>query len=134
MRKYAFYGVFRCKKKYNININKMYKRLHCLNCGRKFTRVYDRRRHEKSVSCEKREIYNDVEILVRMSSLESSVLKLEKVCEKLCVSVLELSSELEGMKKKSKRKRKKSKSGESESESKNVKNEKMKQKKMSEYV
>ena len=68
----------------------MYKRLHCLNCGRKFTRVYDRRRHEKSVSCEKREIYNDVEILVRMSSLESSVLKLEKECEKLCVCVLEL--------------------------------------------
>ena len=84
---------------------------------------------KKSVSCEKVEIYNDVEILVRQCSLESSVLKLEKVCEKLCVSVLELSSELEGMKKKSKRK----KSG-SVSVSVSVKNEKMKQKKMSEYV
>ena len=31
-----------------------------------------------------------MEILVRMSSLESSVLKLEKECEKLCVCVLEL--------------------------------------------
>ena len=62
----------------------MYKRLHCLNCGHKFTRVYDRRRHEKNVSCEKKEIYNDPEILVRLSSLESSVLKLWSVCEKLC--------------------------------------------------
>ena len=71
-------------------MSKNYKRYHCLNCGRKFTRVYDRRRHEKSVSCEKVEIYNDVEILVRLSSLESSVLKLSSVCEKLCGEVLEL--------------------------------------------
>ena len=45
---------------------------------------------KKSVSCEKVEIYNDVEILVRLSSLESSVLKLSSVCEKLCGEVLEL--------------------------------------------
>ena len=64
----------------------MYKRYHCLNCGRKFSRVYDRRRHEKLVSCEKKEIYNDVEILVRMSSLEKEVLELKKLyVELMCM-------------------------------------------------
>ena len=50
-----------------------YKRYHCLNCGRKFSRVHDRRRHEKSVKCEKKEIYNDIEILVRLEKLEKEV-------------------------------------------------------------
>ena len=63
----------------------MYKRFHCLNCGLKFKRVYNRRQHEKNVKCEKKEIYNDPEILLRIDKLEKElneskgkIIKLEK--------------------------------------------------------
>ncbi len=56
-------------------MSKNYKRYHCLNCGRKFSRVYDRRRHEKLVKCEKKEIYNDIDILVRLEKLEKELLE-----------------------------------------------------------
>ena len=56
-------------------MSKNYKRYHCLNCGRKFSRVHDRRRHEKSVKCEKKEIYNDIDILVRLEKLEKELLE-----------------------------------------------------------
>ena len=58
-------------------MSKNYKRYHCLNCGRKFSRVYDRRRHEKLVKCEKKEIYNDIDILVRLEKLEKELLDLK---------------------------------------------------------
>ena len=51
----------------------MYKRFHCLNCGLKFKRVYNRRQHEKNVKCEKKENYNDPEILVRIDKLEKEL-------------------------------------------------------------
>ena len=56
-----------------VGVGMSYKRYHCLNCGRKFSRVHDRRRHEKLVKCEKKEIYNDIEILVRLEKLEKEV-------------------------------------------------------------
>ena len=98
---------------------------------------------KKLVSCEKKEIYNDVEILVRMSSLESSVLKLSSVCEKLCGEVLELKSgigsgsgsgsgSVMGKKVKKVKKNKKGVKGGKKVVKENVLN--IKQKKMSEYV
>ena len=70
----------------------MYKRVHCVNCGRKFSGVYERRRHERLVKCEKKEVYNDIEILVRLEKLEVELNeskvrmgKLEKELELLSV-------------------------------------------------
>ena len=93
------------KNIYFLYVEVMYKRLHCLNCGRKFTRVYDRRRHEKLVSCEKKEIYNDVEILVRLEKLEGVILELCECQKKMCVRVGALEKRNGGVKsKKSKKK------------------------------
>ena len=66
--------------------------MHCVNCGRKFSGVYERRRHERLVKCEKKEVYNDIEILVRLEKLEVELneskvrmVKLEKELELLSV-------------------------------------------------
>ena len=66
--------------------------MHCLNCGRKFSGVYERRRHERLVKCEKKEIYNDIEILVRLEKLEKELNESKEKMENLEKELLILRS------------------------------------------
>ena len=79
--------------------------------------MYDRRKHERLVKCEKKEIYNDCEILVRMGKLEEL---LKKSNERMSI----LEEEIKLLKSKNYRKRKYKK---------NIEVKNIKQKKILEY-